>query len=269
VAEISKTVKNAISLLNCFTRSNPVLTVSELCRRLKLPRTNVLRLLTTLETFGLVERHDHGSGYRIGLRAFEIGSLFLTANPISSLLTRALDDLVEKTQCTAYLATLERDDIIILNYRAGTLPIRFIWQVGDRLPCATTSLGKAILAHMSQDEIDKHLGKGQALRGLTEKSLRTRKELERDLSDARRRGWGLAREESHAGLTAVGSAILDEAAHPIAAISVSFFDYPPQPERVERLGSIVKRVAENVSKKIAEYGNYGLGKSREALTPHA
>lgn len=229
----------------------------------------MLRLLSTLESSGLVQKHLNGFGYQIGLRAFEIGSLFLTASPLASLLTGALDELVEKTQWTAYLGVLERDDVVILNYRAGTLPIRFIWQVGDRLPCATTSLGKAILAHMSPQEIDKHLGKGQKLRGLTEKSLQTRKQLERELVDARRRGWGLAREESHAGLTAVGSAILDEAGHPIAAISISFFDYPPQIQRLERFGGIVRKAAEKVSKKAMEYGNYGLAKSREALTLHA
>ena len=267
--EISKTVKNAVSLLNCFSRSTPILGVSELSRKLKLPRTNVLRLLATLEAFGFIEKHGDGSGYHIGLRTFEIGSLYLSASPLSSLLTRALDELVETTQCTAYLAVLDQDDIIILNYRAGTLPIRFIWQVGDRLPCATTSSGKAILAHMSPAEIDKHLGKGQKLRGLTKRSLRTRKELERDLTDARKRGWGLAREESHAALTAVGSAILDEAGHPIAAISISFFDYPPQRDRLDRFGTIVRKVAENVSKRIAESAKYGVGKSREELIRHA
>lgn len=266
MSEISKTVKNALSLLNCFSRANPVLTASELARQLKLPRTSVIRLLATLEAFGLVERHPEGLGYRIGLRAFEIGTLFLVANPLSSLLMRALDELVEKTQCTAYLAILDRDDIVILNYREGTLPIRFIWQVGDRLPCATTSLGKAMLAHMSTEEIDRHLGKGKALRGLTKKSLRTREELDKDLEKARERGWGLAREESHAGLTAVGSAVLDEAGHPIASISISCLDYPPNPKRIEHFASIVQEVARDVSKKIAEYGNYGSGMSREALT---
>ena len=76
------------------------------------------------------------------------------------------------------------------------------------------------------------------------------------------RGWGLAREESHAGLTAVGSAILDKASHPIAAISVSFFDYPPNPKRLNQLATVVMAVAEEASKRIAEYGNYGASLTR-------
>jgi IclR family acetate operon transcriptional repressor len=257
VSETSKTVTNALNILGCFSRSEPVLTASELTRRLKLARTVVIRLLATLEGFGFVEKCADASGYRIGLRAFDVGTLFLAANPLSSVLTRALDDLVEKTQCTAYLAVLDRDDVIMLNYREGTLPIRFVWKVGDRLPAHTTAMGKAMLACLSSDEIDEHLGRGKALRPLTEKSIRTRAQLDAEIVKTRERGWGLAREESHAGLTAVGSAILDKAGRPIAAISVSFLDYPPNPKRVNQLAAVVTAIAEDVSGKMSAYGHYG------------
>jgi DNA-binding IclR family transcriptional regulator len=269
VSESSKTVKNALTLLSCFSRSSPVLTTSELARQLKLARTSVMRLLVTLETCGFVEKHPGGAGYRIGLRAFEVGTLFLVANPLSFLVLRALDELVAKTQCTAYFAILDKDDIVILNYREGTLPIRFIWQVGDRLPLHTTALGKAMLAHMPVREIERHIGKRQQLRGLTEKSIRTRAALDEDIERTRARGWGLAHEESHAGLTAVGSAILDAGGHPIAAISISCLDYPPNPGRLEQFAAIVQGTANDVSRQIAEYQSYGAGLSRDAWAiPH-
>lgn len=263
MSETSKIVANALSVLDCFSRSDPVLTASELTRRLKLTRTGVIRLLATLERFGYIEKCPEAVGYRIGLRAFEVGTLFLAANPLSSVLARALDELVAKTQCTAYLAVLDKDDVIILNYRDGTLPIRFVWQVGDRLPLHTTALGKAMLGCMSSEEIDRHLGRGKTLRGLTEKSIRTRSQLDADIAKTRDRGWGLAREESHPGLTAVGSAILDKAKHPIAAISVSFLDYPPNPKRLNQLAAVVMAVAGEVSNRIAEYGNYGASLLRQ------
>ena len=263
MSETSKTAGNALSVLNCFSRAEPVHTASGLARRLKLTRTSVIRLLATLESFGYLEKCGDEVGYRIGLRAFEVGTLYLAANPLSSVLARALDELVEKTQCTAYLAVLDKDDVVMLNYRDGTLPIRFVWQVGDRLPLHTTAMGKAMLACMSGEEIDRHLGRGKTLRGLTDKSIRTRAQLDADVAKARQRGWGLAREESHHGLTAVGAAIVDNANHPISAISVSFLDYPPNPKRVGELAAIVVAVAAKVSNKVAEYGNYNTGLSRE------
>jgi IclR family transcriptional regulator, KDG regulon repressor len=263
VSETSKTVANALSVLGCFSREEPVLTASELTRRLKLTRTAVIRLLATLERFGYLEKSPDGAGHRIGLRAFEIGTLFLAANPLSSVLQRALDELVEKTQCTAYLAILDGHDVIMINHREGTLPIRFVWQVGDRLPLHTTAMGKAMLACMSSEDIDRQLGPGKTLRGLTEKSIRTRSQLDAEIVKTRERGWGLAREESHAGLTAVGCAIIDKAGRPIAAISVSFLDYPPNPKRVNQLAAVVVAVAERVSNKVAEYGHYGASLTRQ------
>lgn len=178
---------------------------------------------------------------------------------------KALDELVERTQCTAYMAILDRDDIVMLTCREGTLPIRFVWQVGDRLPCHTTAMGKAILTHLSIDEINAHLGKGKKLRALTKNSIRTRDKLDRELEEARKRGWALAREESHAGLTAVGSAVVNGHGYPIAAISISYLDYPPDPKRMESLASIVQSVARSVSDRIAEYGSYGASISQHDL----
>jgi DNA-binding IclR family transcriptional regulator len=121
----------------------------------------------------------------------------------------------------------------------------------------TTALGKAMIACMPDGEINRILGRGKTLRGLTGNSIRSRSQLDADIAGTRERGWGLAREESHPGLTAVGSAILDKDNRPIAAISVSFLDHPPDPRRLTRLAAIVMAVAGGVSGRIVEYGHFG------------
>ena len=84
--------------------------------------------------------------------------------------------------------------------------------------------------HLSAAARAAQLDRRKTLRTLTPSSLRSPKELERDLAAARRRGWAVAREESHAGLTAVGAAILDGSGCPVAGISLSDFDHPRVPE---------------------------------------
>src|SRR5699024_8003319 len=150
------------------------------------------------------------------------------------------------------LGVLDQDDVVMLTYREGTLPVRFVWKEGDRLPCTSTALGKAILMHLSDEEITRHLGEGGTLRGLTERSLRTRQQLDAELVEVRQRGWALQQEESNLGVTAVGSAILDGNGYPIAGISVSFFDYPPDPARKEACAKVVVDAARNLSKQVAE-----------------
>ena len=256
MSETSKTVTNALRLLACFTREEPVLAAAALARRLGLPRTNVLRLIATLEHFRLVER-EPGGGVRLGIRTFELGSLYLMSNPAPSLAAAALDALVAATQCTAYLGVLDGDDAVILTCREGSLPVRFIWPSGSRLPCTTTALGKAILMHLPIAAWEAQLNLRKTLRTLTPSSLRSLEELERDLAAARRRGWTVAREESHAGLTAVGAAILDGSGVPIAGISLSYFDHPPDRERLQRLAALVRDTAERLSAQLRDYRAYG------------
>ncbi|MGH7068661.1 MAG: IclR family transcriptional regulator [Acetobacteraceae bacterium] len=254
--ETSKTVANALRFLECLTREDPVLTIAALTRHLGLPRTNVLRLASTLEAFRLIER-EPGGGYRVGIRAFELGSLYLMSNPVSELVGKALDDLVVATQCTAYLGILEKDEAVILMCREGSLPVRFVWQAGARLPSTTTALGKAILMHLPPAELETQLGGHKPLRTLTPHSLHSYKDLERDLRAARRRGWSLAREESHAGLTAVGAAIIDSSDHAIAGISLSYLDHPPDAARREQLAALIRETAGRVSARLCEYRPYG------------
>jgi DNA-binding IclR family transcriptional regulator len=253
--ETSKTVTNALRLLACFTREQPSLAVGALSRQLGIPRTNVLRLIATLEHFRLIEREQ--GCYRLGIRAFELGSLYLTGHPAPSLAVAALDALVATTQCTAYLGVLDASDAVILTSREGSLPVRFIWPAGSRLPCTTTALGKAILMHLPKAARKAHLDPRRTLRTLTANSLRTASALERDLEAAQRRGWAVAREESHAGLTAVGAAILDESRAPVAGISLSYFDHPPDRERLQELGALVRESADRLSTQLRDYRPYG------------
>lgn len=248
MTETSKTVRNALAVMECFDRESTSLSSSEIARKIAIPRTNVLRLLATLEGRGWLERLDDDSNYRVGLRAFEIGALYLAANSRAALLRKALTELVATTECTAYAGILDRGDVVITDCIEGTLPIRFIWKIGDRLPSTTTAIGKAVLSHLPAAEVGKHLGSGP-LRTLTEKSVKSRKTLQRELDLARKSGWALAREESHAGLTAVGAAVFS-GKKPVTAVSVCWFDHPSDRKRMERYADSVMKAADRLSREI-------------------
>ncbi|HEX7024515.1 MAG TPA: IclR family transcriptional regulator [Gemmatimonadales bacterium] len=256
VGEESKTLARALALLNCFSRGEPVLNTSQIARRLGISRTATSRLLNTFARHRFVEPAPGGRGYQIGLGLFEIGALYLEANPAAQILLRALDELVERTGWTSYLGILDGSDTIILAYREGRHPVRFIFGIGDRLPSTTTALGKAVLACLPREELDRRLGTGE-LPVRTERSLRTRRELDAQLTEIRRRGWSLAEEESHPGLTAVGAAVLDARREPLAGISISFFNHVPDASLTEQFGAIVSEVARRVSERVAIGADYG------------
>jgi DNA-binding IclR family transcriptional regulator len=264
--ETLKTLAKALMILRSFDRADPELSVAEIARRTEESRTVVTRVLVTLERNGFVERNAQGL-YRIGLAACEVGALYLIDNPLAKLADATLLRLARSTGNTAYLGRLYGGDIVILGVREGSHPISF-WSPGDRLPVATTALGKAMLMEMSAAELDEILGSGP-LKGLTERSLRTRSDLDRQIKRYRPRGWMPMHEESYPGVSGVGAAIKDSDGRPLAGISLSFLSSVTNTEQCEQLGRLIVEAAAALSKTLRAREGYGLRHLRFGLEPSA
>ena len=68
-----QSVQRVCSILLSFKVEEPILGVSEIARRLDLPKSAVHRLLDSLVQLGLVARDRASSRYRLGPRAVELG----------------------------------------------------------------------------------------------------------------------------------------------------------------------------------------------------
>jgi DNA-binding IclR family transcriptional regulator len=265
--ETLKTLAKALMILRAFDRANPELSVAEIARQTGESRTVVTRVLVTLERNGFMERNAQGL-YRIGLAACEVGALYLIDNPLAKLADETLLELARSTGSTAYLGRLYGDDIVILGVREGSHPMRFLWSPGDRLPIATTALGKAMLMELSAAELDEILGSGP-LKGLTERSLRTRSDLDHEIKRYRSRGWMPMHEESYPGVSGVGAAIKGSDGRPLAGISLSFLSTAANTEQCEQFGRLIVEAAAALSKKLRAREGYGLRHVRFGLEPAA
>jgi len=253
-------------VLRAFDRATPELTAAEIVRRLNLPRTVITRLLATLEQAGFVERMPGTLKYRIGLATCEIGALHLIGNPLLKVADPFIDQLAENTGFTAYLGVIYGDEVVILALREGRMPVRFTWSAGERLPVATTALGKSMLMHMDPAEIDRILGTDE-LAGLTESSLRTRRALDEQLESHRSIGWIPAIEESFPGVCAVGAAILDPKGAPVAGISLSFLGNASAAEAIDEKGKAVVEAARAISHRLATFDLYRQTRVYQAAIP--
>ncbi|MCX7840655.1 MAG: helix-turn-helix domain-containing protein, partial [Anaerolineae bacterium] len=72
-----QSLERALQILACFSLRKPELSLGEIATLTQIPRPTVFRLLTVLEQNRLLARTEDGVRYRIGIRAFELGSLFL------------------------------------------------------------------------------------------------------------------------------------------------------------------------------------------------
>lgn len=252
----SKTVRNALKLLGLFSTERPVLSIPEIARMMGLPRTNTVRLLATLESQHFIQHLPDGQ-YTIGFKAFEVGALYMARNPFRSLAAESLERLATESSCTAYFGELQQNEVIILNMREGSEVIRFIWQVGSRLPCTVTSIGKAILSVLPANSLNDLVPPDAGLPHLTENSIATRQRLLEDIEKAAKRGWACSRSESYVGIASVGAPVYNSKRTRIFGLSLSFLD-GPEPARFEELGKLVASEAEKLSRSLDIYGQHGL-----------
>ena len=148
-----QSVSRALDILEAFTVAQGELGVTELSRKLKLHKNNVFRLLATLETRGYVEQDRDSGNYRLGMRTFEVGSVFVNHLGFGKQARPVLEQVAEESGETAYLAVLDGPWVVSIDMVETTHAVRVVPHVGRRLPAHATALGKAQLAFHPQDEL--------------------------------------------------------------------------------------------------------------------
>jgi DNA-binding IclR family transcriptional regulator len=193
-----KSADRTVELLELLARTNEPLTLSELQRELSYPKSSLFVLLRTLVARGWVETDRRGTGYSIGVRALLVGTSYLDRDPVIRAATRVLEDLRSEVNETVHLARLDGADMVYLASRESAHQLRLTSRVGRRLPAHATSLGKALLAERTDDQVDSLLP--AVLVPLTPLTLTNRKSLFEDLAVTRERGYAMERGENTPGL---------------------------------------------------------------------
>jgi len=213
-----KSADRTVELLELLARTSEPLTLSEIQRELSYPKSSLFVLLRTLVARGWVETDRRGTGYSIGVRALLVGTSYLDRDPVIRAATRVLEDLRAEVNETVHLARLDGSDVVYLASRESAHQLRLTSRVGRRLPAHATSLGKALLAQRTEEEIDAILPAD--LVALTPQTLTDRQALLADLAETRERGYAVERGENTTGLGCFAVA-LDYKSPAIEAISCS------------------------------------------------
>jgi DNA-binding IclR family transcriptional regulator len=191
--------------------------VSQVARLTSLPKSTAFRLLSSLSAAGYLIRQ--GSQYRLAWHVFELGSRAaqLDAGLREAILPR-LVDLQARTGYTVHLGVLQGSDVLYVEKIPGRSGPKTPTRVGARVEATCTAIGKALLAH-SSDEARERVLRSRLTRR-TPFSVVEPGRLLRQMAQARTDGLAFDREESTVGLTCVASPLLWEG-EAWAAISLS------------------------------------------------
>lgn len=234
-------VRRSGKILLAMAASENAVGISELSQLLSLPKATVYRIMQTLELDGFVERVD-GDRYTIGYSAFEVGRAYIKRLDLQSAFTRVSHQLVADHNETVQLAILVGTDVLYIAKEDSSQAVRLASNVGSRLPASATSLGKAMMAYLPDDQVRALYPHGHLVQ-MTPNSHESLTSLLADLIVIRERGWAHDNEEVAIGLQCVASAILDQHQNPVAAISMAVPTHRITEERLAHLGESVKQAA--------------------------
>jgi DNA-binding IclR family transcriptional regulator len=247
-----KSAVRTVELLDYLARNNGPHTLTELQQRLGYPKSSLHVLLRTLVGLGWLETDTTGTLYRIGMRALLVGTSYIDTDEVVRLSRDVLDWVAEETAETVHLARLDGFDVVYLATRESTHYLRPFSRVGRRLPAYATSLGKALLAARSDEEV-RGLLPG-LMEPLTPRTLASEADLLADLARTRERGYAIDREENTAGLMCFGVA-LPYRYPPRDALSCSVPVARMTPEREQQIPAILLEASARATEGIRSLGH--------------
>lgn len=201
-------------IIGAFDEANQVMSLNELTQRTELPKSTVHRFAEQLYTIGWLEREV--SGYRVGMRLFEVGGLATRRTRLCELAFPHLQALAIQSGFAVQLAILDGGEIVYLEripMGGFYLPTR----EGGRYPAYCTGLGKVMLAY--DDDAATSVLDGTLPRR-TPNTICSPEALRCELEQIRQRGLAFDRQESFQGLACVAAPVRSQG-RAIAAVSVT------------------------------------------------
>jgi DNA-binding IclR family transcriptional regulator len=246
-----KSARRAIDLLETFAANPAWTTLADLHARTGFPRSSLHGLLRTLRDTGWIETDAGGTRFRLGVRALICGTAYLDRDPVMPYATDALERIREQTGYTAHFARLFGDQVVYLETRESRHSQHLVSRVGRTLPAYATSLGKALLAELTENELAELLP--AKLPTLTEHTIASRDELRAALVAVREHGYAIEHEEGTVGV-ACSAAVIPYRIPATDALSCSMPADQATPKESRRVGELLASVAEDLSQRLRRAG---------------
>jgi IclR family transcriptional regulator, pca regulon regulatory protein len=213
-----ESVEKALRVLQVFSAEEPLLRVSRAAALTGLTRATTRRILLTLERLRFVE--FDGTAFRLTPRVLRIGYGYLSSLPLWDHAQGRLRALAEDLNESCSVATLDDKEIVYVARVPANRSMSLTLTIGTRLPAYPTSMGRVLLASLSETALDDYLAT-TLLERLTPNTVTDVQEFRAVLAGVRQRGFAVVDQEREQGVRSAGTAIRGAQDQVIAAINVS------------------------------------------------
>jgi IclR family pca regulon transcriptional regulator len=211
-------LQRALAVVEVLAAHPQGLTITEVAEAAALTRAGARRLLLTLEAEGYVELDARR--FRLTAKLLVLVRTWLQGTTLWTYAEPAMRALSARLQEACSAAVLSGHDIVYVARVPGRRIVRVALHVGARLPAWCTSMGRVLLADLSESELAAFLD-AVSMEPLTPKTIVDRAELAAEIGRCGRQGFSIVDEELELGLRSIAVPVRDRAGRVVAALNVS------------------------------------------------
>lgn len=241
-----KSMRKLVAVLDCFSRYDRALTLSQIAQRSGLPKTTAHRLVASLREARLVEQDADRDSYRMGIRLFELGSIVLHNLDVFREARPLVERLIAATGVGSHLCVFDGSNMVSVEHvepEAGSINWTTTLSIS---PTHCTGVGKAALAFQDRPVVDKIIAAGLA--PYTEATITDPDRLRRELKAIATRGYAIDDGEHQPQVRCVAAPIYNATGRVFAAISATGTKDELPESRVPAVAALVVATADEISR---------------------
>ncbi|MDP2661426.1 MAG: IclR family transcriptional regulator [Dehalococcoidia bacterium] len=238
-------ISRAFALLELLGNGGGGISVASLASGL--PKGTVHRILRTLVALGYVRQEPNGK-YVLTTKLYQVGRHAVYSIDIRKVARPHLERLAAETMETVVLGILDGPDAVLLDKvdAPRDMALAIAARLGGRAPAYCTAIGKAMLAHFTDEKLAKVIDQTR-FAPVTSHTISTLNELMQQLDQVRRDGYAISNEELHEGIVSVAAPLKDYDGEVVAGINVSISSFRLHEERLAQVAQLVKQTAREIS----------------------
>ncbi|WP_205745945.1 IclR family transcriptional regulator [Egibacter rhizosphaerae] len=256
-----QSVDRGVDILE-FLAQNGWSGVTDVGHALGVHKSTAFRLLSTLESRGLVEQHVDSGKYHLGFGLVHLARAVSVGPDLTRHAREACQRLADESSESVSLAVLEGDAVVTIDQviPQESSVVSRSW-LGRRTPLHATSPGKVFLAFIPETR------RATILDGpheeFTASTITDPRELRASIARVAEDGFSFCFEELEEGLAAMAAPIRGADGTVVAAISMSAPSYRMPEERRPGLAKALLEAAADVSARFgySQIGGVGLDES--------
>ncbi|MGH2549887.1 MAG: IclR family transcriptional regulator [Thermomicrobiales bacterium] len=238
-----------LRMLDAFSTETPELRLTDLSERLGIPKSQALRIATTLEQSNYLTRDPETKRYRLGMRLFSLGIVVEQTLNLKRIAQTAFQELADVTKETVGLFVADRDGAICVDTRESPKGLRVFGQIGRRMPWNAGASGKVALAFLPEHERQEILNRN-AFRRYTDRTITDPDILRGLLGQIRDSGYHVGVGDLDEDVLGIGAPIFSHTGNLTGAISLSAPIARAPDSELPRLIDLVTGAASAISRQL-------------------